>query len=115
MTEVFMSAANNLSQDSTQSLRNPLLRTISNNSSSANEHILIKPETSIGRDSKCDISISEDLVSSYHFQVEERRGLYYLVHPHPLRAQTLNGFSYQGKQYRGNEQFDQLNNGLHHL
>lgn len=104
-----MCAANNPSQTSkTQSLRSSLLRIISNNSPGAVEHILIKPETSIGRDSKCDISISEDLVSSYHFQVEERNGLYYLLHPHPLRKQTLNGFSYQGRQYRGDERFDHL-------
>lgn len=105
-----MCAANNPSQNiKTQSFRNPLLRVISNNSPGASEHILIKQQTSIGRDSSCDICINEDLISGYHFQVERRNGLYYLVHPpRPLRIKTLNGFSYQGKQYRGNEPFDHL-------
>ena len=39
-----------------------------------------------------------------------KSGLYtnYWVYPYSFRAETLNGFSYQGKQYRGNEPFDHL-------
>lgn len=80
----------------------------SSNSVNTIDHPLTQPKTSIGHDTNCDIWINEDLVSGYHFQVEEQNGLYYIVHPHPLRAQTSNGFTYQGKQFQGHEKFKHL-------
>ena len=105
-----MGAANNAFRSGTTISfhKSALIRVISNNSTTPQEYTLAQPKTSIGRDPSCDISISEDLVSSLHFQVEERNGLYYLVHPHPSRAETANGFTYQGKQYLGHEKFDHL-------
>jgi ABC-type multidrug transport system ATPase subunit/pSer/pThr/pTyr-binding forkhead associated (FHA) protein len=107
-----MSPTNNISQGATTRLkRGALLRINSNNSVDTNEYILINPLTSIGRDATCDITISENVVSGRHFQIEERNGLYHLIHPHPSRAQTLNGFTYQGQQYQGS---DTLNHPLKH-
>src|SRR5215472_17066842 len=83
------------------------IRVTANNSPIASEYTLKKSKMSIGRNLNCDIPIKNDLVSEYHFQIEERNGLYYLTHPHPLRAiwGTRNGFSYQGKQYTGKDSF----------
>src|SRR5262249_42475134 len=107
-----MWAANNTSQGHTTKLKKPFIRVTSNNSSAASEYELNKPRMSIGRSSGCDIPINEDIVSDPHFQIEERQGLYYLVHPHPSRVRwgrgTTNGFSYQGRQYQGNDSFDHL-------
>ena len=85
-----MCAANNPSKTTkTQSLPSSMLRIISNSSPGAVEHILTRPETSVGHNTACDIGISEDIVSGHHFQVEQRNGLYYLIHPHPLRTTDL--------------------------
>lgn len=107
-----MCAANNASQHNTTKVfgKNASLKVSSNNKVNIDEHPLVNLQTSIGRDPRCDICITEDLVSGYHFQIEQRNGLYYLVHPHPQRQQmgTANGFSYQGRQYQGTEQFTRL-------
>src|SRR5436305_9783645 len=102
-----MCAANNPSQGYTTKLKNPVIRVTSNNTPRASEYELTKSRTTIGRDSKWDISINEDIVSNPHFQVEERHGLYYLIHPLQARG-TMNGFSYHGKQYQGTDSFNHL-------
>jgi ABC-type multidrug transport system ATPase subunit/pSer/pThr/pTyr-binding forkhead associated (FHA) protein len=101
---------NNTAQENTTKLKNPLLRVTSNHSPIASEYQLEKNITSIGRSTNCDVPINENIISDPHFQVEEHDGLYYLVHPHPVRAMwgTTNGFSYQGKQYKGNNNFKHL-------
>ena len=97
-----MSAAHDTFQQPTIALskQQALIRVTSNNSSIVSEYKIQKYRTSIGRGSSCDIPINEDLVSEYHFQIEQHDGQYYLMHPHPARAiwGTRNGFSYQGKQ-----------------
>jgi len=94
-----MCASNNASQHSATKIlsKNALIRVISNNKANIDEHPLANSLTSIGRDLSCDICINEDLVSGHHFQIEQRNGLYYLVHPQRQRMGTMNGFSYQGK------------------
>jgi len=89
-----------------------VLRIISNNSAIIVEQKLTKPLINIGRDTSNDIAIDEDIISSYHFQIQESNGLYYLIHPSPLKGETSNGFSFQGKLYHGKEQFKHpLTNG----
>lgn len=80
----------------------------SNNHSTVAEHQLTKPVMSIGRNISSDIVIDEDIVSSYHFQIQEQNGLYYLIHPHPHTFETTNGFSCHGKQFHGKEQVKHL-------
>ncbi len=69
--------------------------------------------TNIGRDVSSDIIIQDDIVSTFHFQIEQRNGLYRLRHPHPSKRETANGFLYKGRHYKGYEPFDQpcLRNG----
>ena len=107
-----MCAAYNTPQTPTTTLSShpALIRVTSNNSSTVSKYKLSKARMSIGRTINCDISINEDIVSEPHFEIEIRNGLYHLVHPHPSRAiqGTANGFFYQGKQFRGNDSFDQI-------
>ena len=84
----------------------------SNNNTNVVEQKLTKPLINIGRDTSNDIAIDEDIISSYHFQIQESNGLYYLIHPSPLKGETSNGFSFQGKLYHGKEPFKHpLTNG----
>ena len=83
----------------------PTLTISSNIRSDVQTHILDKPVLNIGRDANNDIVIAEPTVSAWHAQlVHDGRNLV-LVHPHPSRAQTLNGLWYQGRLIRGDQQF----------
>ena len=74
---------------------------------------LTQPITTIGRHNTADIVIADDIVSAFHFQIEQKNGLYLLRHPHPSKRETANGFLYKGRHYKGHEPFDQpfLKNG----
>jgi ABC transport system ATP-binding/permease protein len=80
--------------------------TISSNiRSDVQVHLLDKPVLNIGREAKNDIVIAEPTVSAWHAQLVQDGRTLVLVHPHPSRAQTLNGLWYQGRLIRGEQQF----------
>jgi len=83
----------------------PTLTISSNIHSDVQVHILDKPVLNIGRDAMNDIVIAEPTVSAWHAQLVQDGGNLVLVHPHPSRAQTLNGLWYQGQLIRGEQQF----------
>ncbi|HEY4032633.1 MAG TPA: ATP-binding cassette domain-containing protein [Ktedonobacteraceae bacterium] len=59
----------------------------------------------IGRDPSNTIVINRPTVSNLHAQIIREGNQLVLIHPHPLRAHTLNGLIYQGKTICGNKQF----------
>ncbi len=59
----------------------------------------------IGRDPQNEIVIAEPIVSSLHMQLVRDGDTYDLVHPHPLRDRTMNGFWYQGQHILGNQTY----------
>jgi len=59
----------------------------------------------IGRDPSNTIVINRPTISGFHAQIIREGNKLVLIHPHPSRAHTLNGFTYQGMTIRGNEQF----------
>jgi FHA domain len=66
---------------------------------------LTKPVINIGRDPSNDIVIDTPVVSHFHAQIVREGNRLILVHPHPSRQQTTNGFLYQGRHILGNEPF----------
>src|SRR5436305_1145550 len=63
---------------------------------------------SIGRNPANEIVIDELVVSSFHAQIVREGNKWVLIHPHPIRGNTLNGLLYQGRLIRGNEQFRKI-------
>ncbi len=59
----------------------------------------------IGRDTKNDVVISEQCVSSFHVQIVREGEQYVLIHPHPEQKETANGLLYQGRKIQGDEVF----------
>lgn len=59
----------------------------------------------IGRDAANDIVLDDLVVSAQHLRIAREGNDYVLIHPHPDRAQTLNGLLYEGRRIQGDEQF----------
>src|SRR5437588_10960324 len=57
----------------------------------------------IGRDPSNTIVINRPTISGFHVQIIREGNKLVLIHPHPSRAHTLNGLTYQGMTIRGNE------------
>ncbi len=85
----------------------PLLTVSSNISSDRQIHFLSKPLIDIGRDLDNTIVVSESIISSKHMQIVRDDKELFLVHPHPSRDKTQNGFWYKGQRIRGEQTFRQ--------
>ncbi len=85
----------------------PSLEVSSNNYSEKQIFALDKQVVNIGRDATNDIVINDQTVSGHHVQIVRQGNTLILVHPHPVRNQTLNGLFYQGRKIRGDEIFRQ--------
>lgn len=59
----------------------------------------------IGRDPSNTIVIQRPTVSSFHVQIVRENNQLVLIHPHPKRGQTLNGLTFQGQNFTGQQQF----------
>ncbi len=59
----------------------------------------------IGRDPANDIVLDDLVVSAQHLRIMREGASCVLIHPHPDRAQTLNGLLYQGRHIPGDERF----------
>jgi ABC transport system ATP-binding/permease protein len=59
----------------------------------------------IGRDPSNTIVIQRPTVSSFHAQIVRENNQLVLIHPHPKRGQTLNGLTFQGQNFAGQQQF----------
>ncbi|MBA2391751.1 MAG: FHA domain-containing protein [Ktedonobacteraceae bacterium] len=83
-----------------------------NTTGSKKTYPLVKETINIGRERSNDIVIDVTSVSALHCQIVREENRWVLIHPHPLREQTLNGLLYQGRKIAGNTAFRKtLTNG----
>lgn len=74
---------------------------------------LNQPSISVGKNNPKnnvinDIDIPYPIVSSHHFLIERRGNDLVLIHPHPVRQQTLNGLLYKGLRILGHEHWEHV-------
>ena len=68
-------------------------------------HQLNKPIINIGRSAENDIAIAEPIISGRHAQIVREENNLFFIHPHPSRANTLNGLWYKGQRIAGDQPF----------
>lgn len=83
----------------------PTLEVSTNTHADKHTYQLTQPVIDIGRDPSNTVVINRPTVSAFHAQIVREGNQLVFVHPHPKRGRTLNGIDYQGRSYRGDEQF----------
>ncbi|HEU5228720.1 MAG TPA: FHA domain-containing protein [Ktedonobacteraceae bacterium] len=90
----------------TVSMANTATLEVSNNTHhETNSYPLNQPVIDIGRDPSNTIVINRPTVSTFHAQIVREGNQLVFIHPHPKRGKTLNGITYKGHTYAGNEPF----------
>ncbi len=83
----------------------PFLEVSTNINSDRALYYLDKSINNIGYDSSNEIAIKVRIVSAFHARIVQNGDQWVLEHPHPSRAETMNGLIYQGQPIAGKASF----------